>query len=130
MCSLEPLFLLFQTPRSGNKPLVSILLLRVSVRCDVVWTVIFDGVGWYDVLLGLLLDPDQTMVGLSHYAMVVRAVVQPELPFYLDREVVGPPHYPDRMVVIPHYAREVWDLVPPHRTEVAVCASGNSWLGA
>ena len=57
---------------------------------------------------------------------VGRAVVQPELPFYPYRGVVGPPHYPDHVVVVPHCAREVWDLVPPHRTEVVVWTLGNS----
>ena len=57
---------------------------------------------------------------------VGRAVVRPELSLYPDRGVVGPPHYPDRVVVGPHCVREVWDLVPPHRTEVAVYALGNS----
>ena len=50
---------------------------------------------------------------------VGRATIRLELPLYPDRVVVGP-----------HCVREVWDLVPPHRTEVAVCALGNSWLGA
>ena len=54
------------------------------------------------------------------------AVVRPELPLYPDRRVVGPPHYPDRVVVGPHCVREVCDLVPPHRTEVAVYALGYS----
>ena len=49
--SPKPLLLLFLTPRSGNKPLMGILLLRAPVRCDIVRTVIFDGVG----LLGLIL---------------------------------------------------------------------------
>ena len=61
------------------------------------------------------------------YEAVGRAVVRPELSFYPDREVVGPPHCPDLVVVVPPYAR---DLVPPRRTEVAVCALGNSSLGA
>ena len=51
LCSPEPLLLLFQTPRSGDKPLMGILLLLAPVRCDVIQTVIFDGVG----LLGLIL---------------------------------------------------------------------------
>ena len=51
MRSPEPLLLLFQTPRSGNKPLMGILLLRVPVRCDVVQTVIFDGVGLFGLIL-------------------------------------------------------------------------------
>ena len=67
---------------------------------------------------------------LYFYEAVGRAIVRHELPFYPDRGVVGPPHYHDHVGVGPHCAREVWDLVPPHRTEVAVCASGNSWLGA
>ena len=48
--SPEPLLLLFQTPRSGNKPLMGILLLRAPVRCDVVRTVIFDGVGLFGLI--------------------------------------------------------------------------------
>ena len=51
LCSPEPLLLLFQTPRSGNKPFVGTLLLRVSVRCDVIRTIIFDGVGLFGLIL-------------------------------------------------------------------------------
>ena len=51
LCSPEPLLLLFQTPRSGNKPLMGILLLRVPVRCDVIRTVIFVGVGLFRLIL-------------------------------------------------------------------------------
>ena len=51
LCSPEPLLLLFQTTRSGNKPLMGILLLRVPVRCDVVRTVIFDGIGLFGLIL-------------------------------------------------------------------------------
>ena len=47
LCSPEPLLLLFQTPRSGNKPFMGILLLRVPVWCDVIRAVIFDGVGLF-----------------------------------------------------------------------------------
>ena len=61
------------------------------------------------------------------YEAVGQAVVRPESSFYPDRGVVGPLHCPDLVVVVPPYAR---DLVPPRRTEVAVCAVGNSWLGA
>ena len=57
---------------------------------------------------------------------VGRAAVRPGLPFYPDRGVAGPPLYPDHVVVGPHCVREVWDLVPPHRTEVAVYALGYS----
>ena len=49
---------------------------------------------------------------------VGRVVVQPELLFYPEHGVVGP-----------HCVWEVWDLVLPHRTEVAVYALGNSSLG-
>ena len=44
---------------------------------------------------------------------VGRAVVRPELPFYPDRGVVGPPHYPDHVVVGLHCVREVgiWCLL-------------------
>ena len=42
MRSLEPLLLLFKTPRGGNKPFTGILLLRVPVRRYVVRTIILD----------------------------------------------------------------------------------------
>ena len=48
--SLEPLLLSFQTPRRGNKPLVGIMLLLAPVRCDVVRTIIFDGVGLFGLI--------------------------------------------------------------------------------
>ena len=51
LCSPEPLLLLFQTPHSGNKPFMGILLLRVPVRCDVIRTVIFAGVGLFGLIL-------------------------------------------------------------------------------
>ena len=34
---------------------MGILLLRVPVRCDVVWTVIFDGVGLFGLILRVAL---------------------------------------------------------------------------
>ena len=40
LCSPEPLLLLFQTPRSGKKLFMGILLLWVPVRCYVVRTII------------------------------------------------------------------------------------------
>ena len=46
-------------------------------------------------------------------------VVRAELPFYLDHEVVGQPHY----------ALVVLAPVACPRSEVAICASGNFWLG-
>ena len=51
LCSPEPLLLLFQTPRSGNKPLMGILLLRVPIQRDVIWTVIFAVVGLFSLIL-------------------------------------------------------------------------------
>ena len=51
LCSPKPLLLLFQTPRSGDKPLMGILLLRVSIQCDVVRTIIFDRVGLFGLIL-------------------------------------------------------------------------------
>ena len=42
MRGLEPLLLLFQTPRGGNKPFTGILLLRVPVRRYIVQTIILD----------------------------------------------------------------------------------------
>ena len=50
LCSLEPLLLFFQAPRRGNKPLVGVMLLLAPVRCDVVQTVIFDGVGLFGLI--------------------------------------------------------------------------------
>ena len=55
LCSLEPLLLFFQTPRSGNQPLMGILLPRVPVRCDVVRTVIFDGVGFFGLIFRVVM---------------------------------------------------------------------------
>ena len=48
--SLEPLLLLFQTPRGGNKPLTGILLLRVPVRRYVVRTIIFDIISLFGLI--------------------------------------------------------------------------------
>ena len=62
-----------------------------------------------------------------YFFMAAGRAVRLELPLYPDQEVVGPPHCPDLVVVVPHYAG---DLVPLRRTEVAVCTLGNSWLGA
>ena len=42
MRSLEPLFLLFQAPRGGNKPFTGSLLLHVFVRRCVIRTIIPD----------------------------------------------------------------------------------------
>mgnify|MGYP005813157295 CR=1 FL=1 len=67
--SLEPLLLLFQTPHGGNKPLVGIMLLLAPVRCDVIRTVIFDGV----VLFGLIYRVVWMFVVL--YRMLGRACV-------------------------------------------------------
>ena len=50
LCNLEPLLLFFQAPRHGNKPLVGIMLLLAPVRCDVIRTVIFDGVGLFGLI--------------------------------------------------------------------------------
>ena len=49
--SLEPLLLLFQTPRGGNKPLTGILLLRVPIQRYVVRTIIFDRIGLFGLIL-------------------------------------------------------------------------------
>ena len=54
------------------------------------------------------------------YDKAGRAGVRLELPLYPDRVVVGQPHC----------AMLVRAPVPRHRTEVAICASGNFWLGA
>ena len=50
LCSLEPLLLFFQVPCRGNKPLVCVMLLLAPVRCGVVRTVIFDGVGLFGLI--------------------------------------------------------------------------------
>ena len=53
------------------------------------------------------------------FGEAVPAGVQAELPFYLGHAMVGQPHY---TLVVPAPA-------PRHRIEVAICASGNFWLG-
>ena len=53
------------------------------------------------------------------FGEAARAGVRAELPFYLGQAVVGQPHY----------AQVVLAPVPRHRIEVAICASGNFWLG-
>ena len=50
---------------------------------------------------------------------VVPAGVRAKLSLCLDHAVVGQPHY---ALVVP-------DPVPRHRIEVAICSSGNLWLG-
>ena len=45
----ELLLLLFQATRSGDEPLVEVILLQQLVRCEVIWTIIFAG----DRLFGL-----------------------------------------------------------------------------
>ena len=54
MRGLEPLLLLFQTPRGGNKPLTGILLLRVPIRRYVVRTIIFDRIGLFGLILRIV----------------------------------------------------------------------------
>ena len=49
-----------------------------------------------------------------------RAGVRLELPLYPDHVVVGQPHC----------VMMVWAPAPHHQTEVAICASGDFWLGA
>ena len=51
MRSLEPLLLLFQTPRGSNKPFTGILLLRVSVRRYVVRTIILDRICLFGLII-------------------------------------------------------------------------------
>ena len=51
MRGLEPLLLLFQTPRGGNKPFTGILLLRVPVRRYVVRTIILDRICFFDLII-------------------------------------------------------------------------------
>ena len=51
MRGLEPLLLLFQTPRGGNKPFTGSLLLRVSVRRYVVRTIIIDRVCLFGLII-------------------------------------------------------------------------------
>ena len=51
MRSLEPLLLLFKTPRGGNKPFTGILLLRVPVRRYVVRTIILDRICLFGLII-------------------------------------------------------------------------------
>ena len=53
------------------------------------------------------------------YGEVGQSGFQLELPFYPNRVVVGQPHFTMLVRV----------LAPHHRTEVAICSSGNFWLG-
>ena len=48
---LEPLLLLFKTPRGGNKPFTGILLLRVPVQRYVIRTIIFDRISFFGLIL-------------------------------------------------------------------------------
>ena len=50
--------LLFQAARSGDEPLVEVLMLQQLVRCEVVQTIIFAGAGLFSLsaLFGRLLD--------------------------------------------------------------------------
>ena len=54
----EVLLLLFQATRSGDEPLVEVLVLQQVVRCEVVRTIIFAGDGLFGLsaLFGRLLD--------------------------------------------------------------------------
>ena len=51
MCSLEPLLLLFKTPRGGNKPFTGILLLRVPVQRYVIRTIIPDRICLFGLII-------------------------------------------------------------------------------
>ena len=87
---------------------------NVPVIRRLIWCVLLSCPGLAE---GRMYNPE--LVCLCFYVAVGRAAVRPELPIY-----------PDRVVVIPYCARKVWAPAPPHRTEVAVCVSGNSWLDA
>ena len=93
--------------------------------CRLIWCVLLYCPGPAE---GRMYSPE--LFYLCFYEAVGRAAVRPELPFYPSRGVVDPPHYPDHVVVVPHCAREVWALSLPHRTKVAVCVPGKSWLDA
>jgi len=73
---------------------------------------------------------DPELFRLYFYEVVVQAAVRPELPLYPGRGVAGRPPCPDHVVVVPHYAREMYTPVLPRRIEVAVCVLGSSLLGA
>ena len=79
---------------------------------------------WSDLLyfpghaVGHMCIPE--LLCLCFYGEVVRAGVRLELPLCPGHVVVGQPHY----VLIGRA------LVPRHRIGVAICASGNFWLGA
>ena len=51
MRSLEPLLLLFEAPRGGNKPFTGVLLLWVPVRRYVVRTIILDRVCLFGLII-------------------------------------------------------------------------------
>ena len=51
MRNFEPLLLLFQTPRGGNKPFTGILLLRVPVRRYVVRAIILDRICLFGLII-------------------------------------------------------------------------------
>ena len=51
MSGLEPLLLLFKTPRGGNKPFTGILLPRESVRRYVIRTIILDRVCLFGLII-------------------------------------------------------------------------------
>ena len=67
MRGFEPLLLLFQTPRGGNKPFTGILLLRVPVWRYVVRTIILDRI----CLFGLII---QIAVVRQRFALLQRWV--------------------------------------------------------
>ena len=77
---------------------------------------------------GRTCDPE--LFRLYFYEVVGQAAVQPELPLYPGRGVAGRPSCPGHVVVVPHYATEMYAPVLPHRIEVAVCVSGSPLLGA
>ena len=51
MRGLEPLLLLFQTPRGGNEPFTGSLLLRVPVRRYVIRTMILDRICLFGLII-------------------------------------------------------------------------------
>ena len=75
MCSLEPLLLLFKTPRGGNKPFTGILLLRVPVRRYVVRTIILDRICLFGLIIRIVVV-QQRFALLQHWVCAIAISVE------------------------------------------------------
>ena len=75
MRGLEPLFLLFQAPRGGNKPFTDSLLLRVFVRRYVVRTIILDRICLFGLIIRIAVVR-QRFALLQRWVCVIAISVQ------------------------------------------------------